>query len=151
MIIDKDFLSSVEIDGISSTIFSQEVPVLWTIDPDNGAMMHYCRSNSGEESKFNKIPKSLLEKFCIKNNITNNFMLSSRILLVSQSSKLNETVRVGTFLYPIDDSDANIIIDENIFEIQGGVGFFINAKSNYQITSPKNSDFAAIVEVSFIS
>lgn len=153
MIIDADFLSVDEINGIRGTVFSQEVPVFWTFHSDQMIINHYAKSKMGEESKFNKLTDNILKKFCNKNNIRQTFVVFSRIFLIPQHSmnSVPVTSKLNTLLYVIDSSDSKIIINDQEFDSIAGTAFVINANDSYLITPPKFNDFAALVEVSFIS
>lgn len=153
MITDADFLSVNEIDGIKNTVFSQEVPVFWTFHSDQMTINHYAKSKSGEESKFNKLTDNILKKFCNKNNVRQAFVVFSRIFLIPQHGIdiVPVTSKLNTFLYVIDSSDSKIIINDQEFDSVAGTAFVINANDSYLITPPKLNDFAASIEVSFIS
>ena len=152
MIIDSAFLSENEINGIRSAVFSQDVPVFWTFHKNETEINHYTKSAYGNESKFNVLTNNIVNKFCNNNNIHYIDSLYSKIILVPQSSR-QKKLKISeayTIFYIVDNSDSEIIINNNEFKSSAGTAIFFDKGSSYFISSPKQTDFATMIQVAVL-
>ena len=157
MIIDNDFLTQEEINGVQQTIEYQEMTINYRFhEDDNGyCFVHYAKSGVNN-TRWEPVVSTVFERFCEKHEISPKLVIREKILLIPPNGP-DARIFVGdfprhigqkTFVYFINDSGSNTYVDDYPIEQRAGTAVAFDEFHYHE--GPRSSMYSAIIEVAYL-